>query len=229
MGPKRKKRNQYTDGTWAQADEDNDRITNESDEKDDGFKAKWQLFLTLGPFMCLMKKYLFSKIRFSPLIIHSVKVVIPALFWEDINEGIRSENYDEMITAGERLRWFRVQRKLSQGQLAKLAGMELRRYKRFENGRIKYFPRNELQRLAKILNVSCNDLVDDYMLFIYSGQKRQLKSRREALGMTVEAYAKHLHVDPLDYRTWESGTVRISRRTWEKHFRECDDQEGENE
>ena len=179
--------------------------------------------------MCLMKQYLCSQIRFSPFIIHSVKVAIPLLFWEENNENIRNENYEEMLTAGERLRWFRVQRELSQRKLAELAGIDLRRYKRFEDGRIKYFRRNEVRSLAKILDVNSTELADEYMLFIYSGQKRQLKSRREALGMTVEEYAKHLHVKLEDYCAWESGEMRIRRNSWEKYFREREDEEGETE
>lgn len=133
------------------------------------------------------------------------------------------------MTAGEKLRWYRVQRELSQRELAKLAKIDLHRYKRFENGRIKYFPRNELSRLAKILDVNSSELADDYMLFIYRGQTRQLKSRREALGMTEEEYARYLHVKLEDYCAWESGEMRIRRISWEKYFRERNDEEGETE
>ena len=38
------------------------------------------------------------------------------------------------------------------------------------------------------------ELMDDYNLFLYRNQGKQIQAKRQALGMTIVEYAKHLGV-----------------------------------
>ena len=55
-----------------------------------------------------------------------------------------------------------------------------------------YYPVDKLGKIAELLEVDITELMDDYNLFLYQDQGRQLRARWEALGMTVIQYAKHL-------------------------------------
>ena len=63
------------------------------------------------------------------------------------------------------------------------------------------------------------ELMDEYNLFLYHNQGRQIRAKREALGMTIVQYAKYLGVQDGKLRRWESNQVQISKTTWERYFK----------
>ena len=121
-------------------------------------------------------------------------------------------------TAG-RLRWYRNRKALLQSQVAEFAGIHRRTYIHFEEAGRDYYPVDKLRKIAQILEVDLEDLMDDYNLFLYHNQGEQIRARREALDMTVPQYAKHLGVSADKLRKWESNSVQIFKSTWEKYFK----------
>ena len=117
-----------------------------------------------------------------------------------------------------RIRWYRHRKALLQSQVAEFAGIHRRTYIHFEEGR-DYYPVDKLEKIAQILEVDLKDLMDDYNLFLYHNQGEQIRARREALGMTVPQYAKHLGVSGDKLRKLESNRVQIFKSTWEKYFK----------
>ena len=78
---------------------------------------------------------------------------------------------------------------------------------------------DKLEKIAQILEVDMMDLMDEYNLFLYHNQGKQIRAKREALGMTIVQYAKHLDVQVGKLRRWESNQVQISKATWERYFK----------
>ncbi|MBQ8288276.1 MAG: helix-turn-helix domain-containing protein [Clostridia bacterium] len=62
--------------------------------------------------------------------------------------------------------------------------------------------------------------MDEYNRFLYNDQGKQIVEMHERSGMTVTEYAEHLSVDAGKLRKWEGNMIRVSKRTWEKLFRE---------
>ena len=216
-----KKRHTHMVGTWAQKSGNEKLIAeflNNFDVKLQDVQRKWQVFFTFGKSMFVMKKYVTGAVNFMPMVIKSVKVVFPLLYWEEAYEMLRNENPSHMDSTGEKIRWHRVQLGLSQRQAAALAGIQEKRYKRYESGRIKIIPENELRKLAGVLETDYEALADEYTLFIHRGQRAQLRRYRRSLGMNIKQYADYLGVAAHEYGTWESGKNQISKNSWEKYF-----------
>ena len=124
----------------------------------------------------------------------------------------------EITAAADKLRWYRHRKALLQrGEVGFLRVPEEKAGK----GKLIFgiTEPDKLEKIAQILEVDMMELMDEYNLFLYHNQGRQIRAKREALGMTVVQYAKHLGVQDGKLRRWESNQVQISKATWERYFK----------
>lgn len=77
-----------------------------------------------------------------------------------------------------------------------------------------------MKKLAELYNIPVTDLLDDFNLFLYNDQGKQIRAKRMQLGLSRKEYAKILGVHPGSPKKWEINTVRIFKSTWKKHFKE---------
>ena len=106
-----------------------------------------------------------------------------------------------------------------QREVADYIGVDRSTYIHYETVGRDYYPIENMEKLAALFGVPVTELLDEFNSFLYHNQGKQIQARREALGMTVIQYAKHLGVQPDKLRKWESNQVQISKTTWEKHFK----------
>lgn len=78
---------------------------------------------------------------------------------------------------------------------------------------------DRLQKIAAFLEVDIEELMDDYNHFLYHDQDKQIRAKREALGMSLIQYAAYLGISARKLRRWENNQAQISKGTWEKYFR----------
>ena len=82
-----------------------------------------------------------------------------------------------------------------------------------------YYPLDKMELIAELLDVPVTELLDDFNLFLYNDQGRQIRAKRESLGLTQGQYAKLLGVNISNLKRWENNKVQIFKSTWEKLFR----------
>lgn len=109
--------------------------------------------------------------------------------------------------------------KLTQKEVSELTGISRFRYADFESGVTEYIPKDTADKLAEFYNIPVYDLLDGFNRFHYFGQGKLIKSHRESLGYTLPAFAQLLGVRPKLLRAWESETKQLSRKSWEKYFK----------
>ena len=81
------------------------------------------------------------------------------------------------------------------------------------------YPLDKMELIAELLDVPVTELLDDFNLFLYNDQGRQIRAKRESLGLTQGQYAKLLGVNISNLKRWENNKVQIFKSTWEKLFR----------
>jgi transcriptional regulator with XRE-family HTH domain len=91
--------------------------------------------------------------------------------------------YDEALTIGERVAWYRRRRGLSQEVLAGLVGRTVDWLSKVENDRAALDRLSVIQQLARALDVTLGDLIGDPQLMDWSAdtQRRTIPALRDAL------------------------------------------------
>ena len=70
-----------------------------------------------------------------------------------------------------------------------MIGVSRSTYIHYESTSHKLYELDKLQLLADLYKVDIKCLLDDYMLFLYRGQGKQLKAMRKELGLTQKQFA----------------------------------------
>lgn len=117
------------------------------------------------------------------------------------------------------LRWYRYRHALIQSEVADRIGVDQKTYMRYEEYGRDYYPIEHMQKLAGMYDVPVESLLDDYNLFLYHDQGRQIRKRRLSQKLTQKAYAANLGVSLDKLKNWEENRVRMFKSTWEKYFR----------
>ena len=165
-----------------------------------------------------MMRHLTQAVEFSVLIRREFRLLQPHCQVEAELLNLQYPDPSKIADTAVRLRWYRHRKALLQSQVAEFAGIHRRTYIHFEEGR-DYYPVDKLEKIAQILEVDMMELMDEYNLLLYHNQGRQIRAKREALGMTIVQYAKHLGVQDGKLRRWESNQVQVSKATWERYFK----------
>lgn len=187
------------------------------DAKHVAFRVKWAIFRSAGERLYTMVRHYHEKVVFAPLYIHTVKVVLPHLCKADrFNLAYTEPN--QMTSTAVKLRWHRYQRGLHQREVAEYVGIDRTTYSAFEAPGRDYYPLKVLSRLAELYEVSVTELMDDYHLFIKTGQGQQVKALRIELGLTQEAFAKKFGYSRNTVKRWEADKIQMFKSTWEKLF-----------
>jgi transcriptional regulator with XRE-family HTH domain len=106
-------------------------------------------------------------------------------------------------STADKLRWHRLQSGYLQAEIAEIIGIYRRAYTYYENPSRKLYELEKLQLLADLYQVDIVCLLDDYMLFLYRGQGKQLKAMRKELGLTQLEFANTLVVTIGNLKHWE--------------------------
>ena len=119
----------------------------------------------------------------------------------------------------DRLRWYRYRKGLLQKEVAEYIGVYRSTYVNYEEQEIESIPISKLEKIAEILEVDVTELMDEYTLFIYRGQGKEVKARRKKMNMTMEQYAQHLRISLSRLSRWEEEKSQMRRSSWEKYFK----------
>ena len=101
-------------------------------------------------------------------------------------------NPDKLKTTAEKLRWYRYYNNLLQKEVADIIGIDRSTYIHYESTDHDLYPQDKLHLLANLYKIDITDLLDDYNLFLYNGQAKQIKALRDGLGLTIPVTPKQL-------------------------------------
>lgn len=88
-----------------------------------------------------------------------------------------------------------------------------------ENGAVDYYTKEIADKLAAFYEIPVYDLLDDYNLFLYTGQGKLIREYRESLGMKIKPFAQLIGIDRNLLRAWEADQKRMSLNSWNKFFK----------
>ena len=173
----------------------------------------------LGNGCYLMMRHLTRMVEIGILLRRDFLLLQPHL--QEDTEKLNLEHPDpkKIDTTAGKLRWYRQRKALRQREVAAFAGLDRSTYIHYEKTSRDYYPPDKLEKIAQLLEVDLLELMDGYNLFLYHDQGRQIRAKREALGMTTIQYAKYLGVQTRKLYCWESNQVQISKATWERYFK----------
>ena len=166
-----------------------------------------------------MVRHITRVVEFAVLMIRSFPLLQPHFLVEAEQLNLQYADPAKIAKTAEKLRWYRHQKGLLQRDVADYAGIDRSTYIHYEDASRDYYPVDKLSKIAKLLGVEITELMDEYNLFLYHDQGKQIRARRDALGMTIIQYAKYLGVQPGKLRRWENNQVQIFKSTWERYFK----------
>lgn len=155
--------------------------------------------------MVIMARNDTTQINYAPLYIHSFKLQ-PKQILKCLNPQ----------TVSDKLCFYRLQKGLLQKEVADFAGIDRRTYSHYEKSDRDYYPIENMEKLAELYGVPVTELLDEYNLFLYNGQGKQIKALRERKNITQKNFAELLGVTLGMVKKWEQEKSRISKREWEK-------------
>ena len=156
--------------------------------------------------------------QYRPMYLLSFPLLAPHHLVEAEQFNIRFPDPSEIIETADKLRWYRYRRALLQREVAEYAGIDRSTYIHYEEYGRDYYPLDKMEKIAEVLDVPVTELLDEYNMFLYNNQGRQIREKRRSLGMTASEYAAQLGVPLGTLKNWERNRVRILKSTWKKLF-----------
>lgn len=181
---------------------------------------KWKVFAQVSPDFYILCRTDHGKPRFAPLALHRFRLIAPPNLPKAQRFTRQYHSYEEIGSVPDRLRWCRLQMGLLQREVAERVGVITPFYIDMETGGCEHTPAAVVDRLAELYGVPVTDLLDGYNRFLYDGQARQILAIRQRAGLSRAAFARKTGISESSLRAWETETKTISKKCWERYFRE---------
>ena len=165
-----------------------------------------------------MAKHDLKNTIYAMLYKHTFSFVTPRQVLESEIFNIRYKKPNDIHTVAEKLRYYRHKKALRQKDVAKQIGVSASTYMSYEDVNREHYPIEVLKKIATFYEVNVTELMDEYHLFLYSGQGLQLKRLINDLKSTQKAVAKKLNVHSKTVAARESEKVRMSKSMYIKIF-----------
>ena len=98
---------------------------------------------------------------------------------------------------------------MKQEDVAERAGIDRATYINYECSDREYYPIDKLKSIADLYNIEVTDLLDDYNLFLYEGQGKNIKSIRKNLRITQVELGQRLDVATGTIKRWEQEILHL--------------------
>ena len=155
-------------------------------------------------------------ISYAPFYVHSFPFVQPHFLVDSEKFNLTYSDLREIESTADKLRWCRYRKGLLQRDVADYAGIDRSTYVHYEDATRDFYPLDKMKKLAELFETPLEDLLDEYNLFLYRGQGRQIKAMRKAQGMKQQEFADLLGVPLSRLKAWEQEKVRMVKGNWER-------------
>ena len=183
------------------------------------YHEKWHPFIRLTNHMHIMTYHSLGGIKYAPLYIHSFQLLQPRKLLEAEKFNIKYSGPFEITTVPDKLRYYRHKKGLQQKEVARKTGIHRATYCAYEQEDRKMpYPLDKLSKIAELFGVEITALLDEYNLFLYNGQGRQIRNLRQSLGLTKKEFGDLYGFHVYTVNKWEKDNIQILKTTWEKLF-----------
>lgn len=183
------------------------------------FNEKWHPFIRLSNHMYIMTCHCLGGVKYAPLYIHRFQLLQPRKLLEAERFNIKYSGPSEIATVSDKLRYYRHKKGLRQKDVAEKTGIRIAAYCGYEQEDRKMpYPLDNLSKVAELFDVEITDLLDDYNLFLYNGQGRQIRALRQSLGLTKKEFGDLYGFHVYTVNEWEKDNIQILKSTWGKLF-----------
>ena len=189
------------------------------EEKQVPSDGKWRVFCRTSENVYVLVQNISGEIKVSLMFVYSFPLLAPHHLLEAEKFNLRFTDPSQMTFTADKLRWYRYKKALLQREVAAIAGIDRSTYIHYEDAARDYYPLEIMEKIAPVLGVHVTELLDDFNMFLYNNQGKQIREKRTSLGMTQAEYARYLGVNLGNLKKWEQNKVRIFKSTWEKHFK----------
>ena len=148
---------------------------------------------------------------------HFVPIITFSISYDKINQNEFLKQYptpDMLTCTADKLRWYRLTNGYLQRDIADKIGVYRSTYIHYETPTKCKYSFEKLELLSGIYNISIEDLLDDYMLFLYNDQGRQIKALREKLGLSRKDLAELISVNYKTVKHWEQNKQRLNKDSY---------------
>lgn len=163
----------------------------------------------------IMSRHTPEAVKYAPFYVHSFRLVQPHKLVESEKFNIIYTDPSQIASTADKLRWYRYRFGLRQSDVANMIGIDRSTYNNYEELARSHYPIEIMERIAGIFSVPVTDLLDEFNLFLYYGQGKQIKQMRSTKQMTQKEFAAYINVPIGTLKKWEQDKVVISKSTWE--------------
>ena len=141
--------------------------------------GKWHIFCRTGKCMYIMARHTSQVVNYAPLYILSFPLLAPHTLVEAEKFNIRFPVPSMITEVPDKLRWYRYKKSLLQREVADYAGIDRSTYSSYEKDGRDYYPIEQMEKIAALLDVPVTELLDAFNLFLYNDQGKQINDKEK--------------------------------------------------
>lgn len=185
-----------------------------NDVKLEYFPGLWKIYYQVNENFYIMYRFKNNKLIYAPLYIHSFKLVNRSE--QEKAFLCNTPELGELKSVSDKLKWYRCKNGISQSEVADVIGVDRTTYSRYERNILNAYPIDKLSMIAELFKIDVTALLDEYNLFLYHGQGKQIKKLRKSLELTQSEFAKNIGIPLGTLKKWEQNRIKINKTSYLK-------------
>lgn len=180
------------------------------------FSDIWKAYSKLNDNFYVMYQNKNGNVRYAPLYIHTLSFINNRHLTK--SQVFLRDNPDpeKLETVSDKLKWYRINSGLLQRDIAKVMEVDRTTYSRYEDNVLDAYPLDKLSKAAELFGIDITSLLDDFNLFLYNGQVKQIKGLRKSMNLTQSQFAKRIDTPLGTLKKWEQGNANIPKTSFQK-------------
>lgn len=180
------------------------------------FSDIWKVYSKSSDSFYVMYQNKNGKVRYTPLYIHTLSFINNRHLTK--SQVFLRDNPDpeKLETVSDKLKWYRINSGLLQRDVAKVIEVDRTTYSRYEENVLEAYPLDKLSKAAELFGIDVTFLLDDFNLFLYNGQGKQIKGLRKSMNLTQSQFAKCIETPLGTLKKWEQDNANIPKTSFQK-------------
>lgn len=180
------------------------------------FSNVWKVYSKMNDNFYVMYQNKNGKIRYAPLYIHTLRFINNRHLSKSQTFLYNNPDPEKLESVSDKLKWYRINSGFLQRDVAKAMEVDRTTYSRYEDNVLEAYPIDKLSKAAKLFGIDVTSLLDDFNLFLYNGQGKQIKGLRKSMKLTQSQFAKYIDTPLGTLKKWEQNKVSIQKKTFKK-------------
>ena len=180
------------------------------------FSNVWKIHSKIEDSFYIMYQNKNGCVRYAPLYIQTLRFINKRHLTKSQVFLLNNPAPERLETVSDKLKWYRINCGILQRDAAKAMGIDRTTYSRYEENVLETYPIDKLSKAAELFGIEVTSLLDDFNLFLYNGQGKQIKELRKSMKLTQSQFAKYIKTPLGTLKKWEQNKVSIQTKTCKK-------------